>query len=173
MSNAQQPPVLTAGDGDDSVSDKQRIQALIDAMYALISGPGEQPRDWARQRQLFMPGARLIRTRLNDQGRPEPDILDLEDYGESYERLMGGRDFFEVECANSLQVFGRVAQVFSAYEAFADAAHRSPLKRGVNVIQLYRFDEGWRITAMAWDDERAGLGFGEALAAIDSRAVNR
>jgi len=139
------------------MSERDSIQALIDELYALISGPGEKPRDWARQRQLFMPGTRMIRTRIDGQGQPQPEILQLEDYGENYEQLMGGRDFHEIEIRNTIQIFGRVAQVFSVYEAFSDAEHQQRLKRGVNVIQLYRFDAGWKITAMAWDDERPGL----------------
>jgi len=143
------------------MSERDDIQTLIDEMYALISGPGGRVRDWERQRQLFMPGTRMIRTRIDGQGRPEPEVLRLEDYGANYEQLMGGRDFFEVEIRNTIQVFGRVAQVFSAYEAFADQARQQRLKRGVNVIQFYRFDEGWKIIAMAWDDERPGLSLDE------------
>ncbi|MEN1729508.1 MAG: hypothetical protein AAGJ52_13815 [Pseudomonadota bacterium] len=139
------------------MNDREAIQALIDEMYALISGPGEKARDWERQGQLFMPGTRMIRTRLNDQGLPEPEVLLLEDYGENYKALKGGRDFYEIEVRNTIQIFGQVAQVFSVYEAFSDAEHQQRLKRGVNVIQCYRFDEGWKITAMAWDDERPGL----------------
>jgi hypothetical protein len=140
------------------MSDRDAIQALIDEMYALISGPGEKPRDWARQRQLFMPGTRMIRTGIDGQGGTVPEVLRLEDYSENYEQLMGGRDFYEIEIRNTIQIFGRVAQVFSVYEAFSDAEHQQRLKRGVNVIQLYRFDDDWKITAMAWDDERPGLG---------------
>jgi hypothetical protein len=139
------------------MSERDAIQALIDELYALISGPGEKPRDWARQRQLFMPGTRMIRTRIDGQGQPRPEILQLEDYGENYEQLMGGRDFYEIEIRNTIELFGRVAQAFSVYEAYSDADHQHRLKRGVNVIQFYRFEDGWKITAMAWDDERPGL----------------
>jgi hypothetical protein len=144
------------------MNDQAAIQALIDEMYALISGPAEKSRDWKRQRQLFMPGTRMIRTRLNDQNQPEPEVLLLEDYGANYEQLMGGHDFYEIEIRNTIQVFGRVAQVFSVYEAFTDAERQQRLKRGVNVIQLYRFDDGWKITSMAWDDERPGLSLDDA-----------
>lgn len=136
------------------MTDRDDIQALINELYALISGPGDQPRDWDRQRELFLPGTRMIRTRVDADGPPEPEILRLEDYGENYHQLMGGRDFYEIEVENTIQIFGQIAQVFSVYEAFSDPEHRQRLKRGVNVIQLYKLGDAWKITAMAWDDER-------------------
>ena len=46
------------------MSDEKRIQALITELYALVSGPGEQPRDWAREAEL---NAKLKRAKLEKQ----------------------------------------------------------------------------------------------------------
>ena len=61
--------------GDDprergqGVSDEAEIGAVIDEMYAMISGPAG-PRDWSRQRNCFLPEARQVRTWVDDRAGP-------------------------------------------------------------------------------------------------------
>lgn len=140
-----------------SMSDEKRIQALITELYALVSGPGEQKRDWAREAELFMPQAHMIRTNVDAAGNTSPEIMRAADYAENFERKMAGRDFFELEVHNIIEVFGNIAHAFSTYEAYADAERTRFLKRGINSIQLYRLDGDWKIAGMVWDDERPGL----------------
>lgn len=138
------------------MTDDQAIAALLDELYALVSGPGSRSRNWARQAELFLPQARMIRTVIDAEGRARPEILLVEEYPESYERLMRGRDFFEVEISRIVERFGQIAHAFSSYEAYADAGRTRLVKRGINSIQLYKVDGAWRIAAMVWDDERPG-----------------
>ena len=142
------------------MSDEKRIQALITELYALVSGPGEKPRDWAREAELFMPQAHMIRTNVDAAGNVSPEIIRAADYAENFERKMAGRDFYELEVHNIIQVFGNIAHAFSTYEAYEDAGRTRFLKRGINSIQLYRVDGEWKIAAMVWDDERPGLAVG-------------
>ncbi|MCK7593465.1 hypothetical protein [Pseudomarimonas salicorniae] len=137
------------------------IRALVTELYAIVSGPGDQPRDWARQAELFMPGARMIRTVLDAEGRPQPEFIQVEDYAANFERKLAGRPFYEVETHSIIERFGCIAHVFSTYEAFADEARTEFLKRGINSIQLYDDGSGWRVAAMVWDDERPGLSMPE------------
>ena len=139
------------------MDDSEAIQALVTELYALVSGPGDQPRDWAREAELFMPQAHMIRTVVDDDGVARPELIRAADYPANFERKMGGRDFFELEVHNLIEVFGNIAHVFSTYEAFEDAERTRFLKRGINSIQLYRVDGSWAIANMVWDDERPGL----------------
>lgn len=143
-----------------SMSDEKRIQALITELYALVSGPGDKQRDWAREAELFMPQAHMIRTNVDAAGATSPEIMRAADYGENFERKMAGRDFHEVEVHNVIEVFGNIAHAFSTYEAYEDAGLTRFLKRGINSIQLYRVDGVWKIAGMVWDDERPGLTVG-------------
>lgn len=144
------------------MDDDDVIRALVTELYALVSGPGGEPRDWDREAELFLPQAHMIRTVVDADGVPRPEIMRAADYPDNFERLMGGRDFYEVEVHNVIERFGQIAHVFSTYEAFEDAERTRFLKRGINSIQLYRLDGTWRIANMVWDDERAGQ-------AIDAR----
>lgn len=142
------------------MQDKEQIQALISELYALVSGPGDKQRDWAREAELFMPQAHMIRTIVDKAGRTAPEIIRAADYAENFERKMGGRDFFELEVHNIIEVFGNIAHAFSTYEAYEDAEGTRFLKRGINSIQFYRVDGEWKIAGMVWDDERPGLSIG-------------
>ena len=49
-------------------ADVASVDAIIAALYDVISGPAGQARDWTRFRSLFVPGARLIPT-IHPPGR--------------------------------------------------------------------------------------------------------
>src|SRR4029079_13170053 len=57
-----------AGRGGTRMNDDEAIGAVIDEMYAMISGPAG-PRDWSRQDNCFLPEARQVRTWVDEQGR--------------------------------------------------------------------------------------------------------
>ena len=65
--------------------------------------------------------------------------------------------FRETELSETTEVFGNVAQRFSAY-AKSGTMNGIPFEaRGMVATQFILTQDGWRISAMAWDDERPGL----------------
>ena len=141
--------------------DLAAIGAAIDEMYAMISGP-RGPRDWSRQANCFHPDARQIRTFLDADGRPAMKAMGLADYAGDTAPYFATHDFYEVEIARRIDLFGNIAQVWSAYEARASLGDDRPERRGINSIQLFRDpDLGWRIMSMIWDNERAGVALPE------------
>ncbi len=137
--------------------DRAGIGAAIDEMYAMISGP-RGPRDWARQANCFHPDARQIRTFLDADGRPAMTIMGLDDYARDTTPFFMTHDFYEVEIARRIDLFGNIAHAWSAYEARSALDDDAPERRGINSIQLFRDPVlGWRIMAMIWDNEREGV----------------
>jgi hypothetical protein len=137
--------------------DRARIGAVLDEMYAMISGP-RGPRDWSRQANCFHPEARQIRTFLDGEGRPACTIMGLADYARDTTPFFAANDFYEIETARRIDLFGNIAHAWSAYEARSALGDAEPERRGINSIQLFRDPEqGWRIMAMIWDNEREGL----------------
>ena len=137
--------------------DRAAIGAAIDEMYAMISGPAG-PRDWSRQANCFHPEARQIRTSLDADGRPALTIMGLDDYARDTTPWFMTHDFFEVEIARRIDLFGNIAHAWSAYEARSALDDQLPERRGINSIQLFRDPAlGWRIMAMIWDNEREGV----------------
>ena len=140
-----------------SCADESAIQSLIADLYGCISGSAGQPRDWPRFRQLFFPGARLVRTGLDARGRPQARAMQVEEYIADTEALFRDEGFFEVQVACQVERFGNIAQAFSTYEARRSPAAPRPERRGINSIQLYHDGSRWQILAIAWDNERPGL----------------
>ena len=136
------------------MTDQEQIGSIIDEMYAMISGPAG-PRDWSRQANCFLPDARQVRTWVDDRGRPQKLSMTLKQYEANTTPFFAENDFYEVETARRIDVFGNMAHVWSAYEARRTPDEEPPERRGINSIQLFRDpDLGWRIVHMIWDNER-------------------
>jgi hypothetical protein len=139
------------------MSEEAAIGAVIDEMYAMISGP-KGPRDWSRQANCFHPDARQIRTSIDADGRATFRSMGLDDYARDTTPFFAANDFFEIEIARRIDVLGNIAHAWSAYEARAALGDAEPERRGINSIQLFKDpDLGWRIMAMIWDNEREGV----------------
>lgn len=134
----------------------RQLDALIDDFYATISGPAG-PRDWSRERELFHPEARLMRTGVDEAGRPWIRVMSVDDYVEDTTPFFAANDFHEIEVARRIDRFGNWAHVRSVYEARRSPGDPELLKRGVNSIQLFHDGERWRVVSVLWDNERPGL----------------
>ncbi len=132
------------------------IDAVITELYAVISGPAGQQREWNRERNLFFPGAKLIRTSVDDNGKPQALAMDMASYIENVNDYLVQNGFFEYEISRKTEIFGNVAHVFSTYEAKHRVEDAEPFKRGINSIQLFNDGERWWIINMIWDNERPG-----------------
>ncbi len=133
------------------------IGSVVDAMYACISGPAG-PRDWETQKLVFHPESRQARTGVDEDRRAWIKIMGREDYVENVTPYFDVTDFYEVETARRIDVFGNMAHVWSVYEARTHPDDETPERRGINSIQLYRDTDGlWSILHMIWDNERDGV----------------
>ncbi|MGE0047061.1 MAG: hypothetical protein AB7J28_06605 [Hyphomonadaceae bacterium] len=139
------------------MSDHTEIGAAVDAMYAMISGPAG-PRDWSKQRDVFHPEARQMRSRVDEAGTPVIGIMSLDEYAKDVTSFFAANPFFEVEVKRRIDVLGNMAHVWSLYEARTAPDDATPERRGINSIQLFRgADRVWRIISMIWDNEREGV----------------
>jgi hypothetical protein len=132
--------------------DESQIDALITALYEVISFEEGGSPDWDRMRQVFSRHARI--TRITPDGT---DYYDLDGFQEmAKEALEYGvyTRFYEIEVRRDERKFGGLAHVLSAYETKQGPEAREPLARGVNSLQLIREDDGWRVLSLFWDEER-------------------
>ena len=135
--------------------EEQAVGAVIDEMYAMISGPAG-PRDWARRDRIFDAASRQVRTWIGEDGRPQRKIMSPAEYAADTGPFFERHGFFEVETARRINIFGNIAHVWSIYEA--RPSPDAPLeRRGINSIQLFFDGEQWRIISMIWDNERPGV----------------
>lgn len=136
------------------MTDLDAIGATIDEMYAMISGPAG-PRDWSRQANCFLSEAQQVRTWVDESGRAQKKSMSLAEYERDTTPFFSANDFYEIETSRRIDIFGNIAQVWSAYEARHSPGDTEPERRGINSIQLFNHpDFGWRIIHMIWDNER-------------------
>ena len=135
--------------------DVASIDAILAALYDVISGPAGQPRDWQRMRSLFAPGARLIPTAHQPEGTTTAHVYDVDGYIERATKAFATQGFYERGVANRVEQFGRIAHVFSTYEARRDAKDAKPFLRGINSIQLMNDGKRWWVVTVFWQAEDA------------------
>jgi hypothetical protein len=137
-------------------ADFATIDELMTALYSSISGPpGGQ--DFELSRRLYHPDVRLVRTRLDEMGRPVAFSFSGDEYEANARALLAGTAFYEVETERRVVRFGNVAQVFSAYEARTEPKGGELIKRGMNLAHLFNDGARWWLMHLIWDDEREGV----------------
>lgn len=137
--------------------DVSSMNAIISAVYDVISGPKGQERDWNRMRSLFIPGARLISARTGKDGVTTTRVLTVEDYIQLAGPLLKKDGFFEREAHRTEDHYGSIAQVFSTYESRHDAADAKPFQRGINSFQLFFDGHRWWVVTIYWQGETEGV----------------
>lgn len=134
-------------------ADVESLDAILTALYDVISGPAGQARDWDRFRSLFVPGARLIPTG-RPQGAPARAMVwSPEEYIARAGASLESGGFFENEIGRVTESFGAVTHAFSAYES-RRTPDAEPFSRGINSIQLLDDGTRWWVVSIFWDSER-------------------
>lgn len=136
-------------------TDVASIDAIIAALYDVISGPVGQARDWDRMRSLFVPTGRLMPVGVRADGSAGMRILQVNDYIASSGHVLVEKGFTEKELARRTEQFGNIVHVFSTYEG--TVASDDPAMRGINTIQLMNDGKRWWIVSLMWQAENATL----------------
>jgi hypothetical protein len=134
-------------------ADVESIDAIVKALYDVISGPAGQERDWNRFRSLFAAKAQLIYVAAKRDGSSKPLVMSPEQYVQSSGPNLKLNGFFEREIARKTDEYGDIAQVFSTYESRKTAADEKPFARGINSIQLMKDRGRWSVVTIFWCEE--------------------
>lgn len=131
--------------------------AIIKAVYDVISGPAGQRRDWDRMRSLFVPNARLMPAVPRPGGGTGTLVWSVDDYialsGPALER----NGFFEREIKRVSESYGNIMHLFSTYESRRLATDEKPFVRGINSFQLLKDGDRWWIVSIYWQGETAAF----------------
>ena len=136
-------------------ADVASLDAILGALYAVISGPVGQARDWNRLRSLFIPEARMMPVGVRPDGSVGMRLLAVNDYVALSGPLLVERGFHERELARRTERFGHIAHVFSTYEGKVEGG-AAPM-RGINSIQLMHDGRRWWIVSVMWEAENPTL----------------
>jgi hypothetical protein len=133
-------------------ADVASAEAIVAALYDVISGPKGQARDWQRFRSLFAPGAHMVPSGRRPDGGLSFRVQTPEDYIERSGKVLLDLGFVEKEIFRKTEQFGPLAHVFSTYEARREGDVQ-PFVRGINSIQLMNDGARWWILTVAWSPE--------------------
>lgn len=143
----------TAQVKEADAKDVASIDAIMSAVYEVISGDAGQPRNWERFRSLFHKDARLIPTGKNPQtGVFGARAMTSDDYAKGADSFFAKEGFYETEKARRVDQYGNIAQVFSTYES-RHSPKDKPFMRGINSFQLLNDGKRWWVMTIYWQAE--------------------
>jgi hypothetical protein len=146
--------------GQDSIpADKKdvgSVDAIVGALYNVISGPAGEKRNWARMRTLFIPEARMIPTAAKPGSLGVKKVLSLEEYIRTSGSFLEKNGFYENEIGRKTERYGQIVHVFSTYESRNKQDDPKPFMRGINSIQLWYDGTRWWIVNVMWENESTG-----------------
>jgi hypothetical protein len=133
--------------------------AIIAALYDVISGPAGQARDWDRMRSLFAPTGRMVPVVPRAAGGFAAITMTPDDYVQRSGEMLTRFGFTERELARRTERFGNIVHAWSTYEGrfTAPGAPTADPIRGINSIQLTSDGSRWYVLSISWEAERADL----------------
>jgi len=146
------------------------IDAIITAVYDVISGEAGEARDWDRFHSLFTDGAQLSAVVRTPTGEVRRAVMTPESYVERSGQVLERNGFVETEIGRVTEEYGLIAHAFSAYESFRSASDEEPFARGINSFQLMNDGERWYVVSIFWQGESADFPLpAEYIGAIGER----
>lgn len=134
---------------------KDKLNHLIAEFFRAVSFEEGKAPQYKNIHTLFIKQGLLIKNTSET-----PEISNIRQFIEPREAMVSAGEltrFQEVELSEVTEIFGNVAHRFSVY-AKSGTMKGIPFEaRGMITTQFIKTSEGWRISSMAWDDERPGL----------------
>jgi hypothetical protein len=132
-------------------ADVATVDGVVRAYYDVITAPAGQPRQWSRDRSLYIPDLRFVATGVA-QGRPYAHVMTHQDFVDDSDSSFVQDGFFEREIHRVTQAYGNIVQVFSTYEEHR-TADGPVLGRGINALQLFWDGTRWWVASAIWFEE--------------------
>lgn len=132
------------------MEDVSSIDGILAALYGVISGPAGD-RDWDRFKSLFTPDAIMGAIR-NQSGSKVYVPMTPQSYVDRNSDVFKSSGFYEEEIGRTTNQYANIAQIFSAYQ-FRLEENGAVQQRGVNSIQLVKYNNRWWIASIIWNAE--------------------
>jgi len=131
------------------------FRAITRRLYDVVSAPPKE-RHWESVRELYHPRATMVRTGLDEEGRPFVLAMTFDEYVANATELLDSVEFSETEVHQDVTVFGNVARMVSVYEYKFQSPDMTRSGRGANFFNLVNEGHGWKVMNIVWDNERDG-----------------
>jgi len=138
-------------------ADVASAEAIVASYYDALSGPAGKKRDWNRFLSLFFPNARLLPAEGKGHSGTMPHSFGPSKYLYDTESNMLQEGYIPKEIARRSESFGKIAHVWSTYEARHAAGDAKPFVRGVTSFELFNDGKRWWIFNVVWQPETTSL----------------
>jgi hypothetical protein len=143
------------------MTDLEAIDRVIGEFMGLFCNKNGAKPQLALIHDLFIKDGLIIKN-----CGPVPEVFNLDPFIRPRELILNDgtlAEFEEAEVQARTLIFGNIAQRIAIYSKSGILSGQPFQARGIKTTQLVRTPDGWRISALAWDDEREGFAVPEAL----------
>jgi len=129
------------------------VDGVMRAFYEVTNVAPDGPRQWDRDRTLYVPWIRFVALGPGASGRPAVTVWTHPEFVEATEPLVK-KGFVEREIFRTTRRYGNMVHVDSTYETLVGTG--SPVRsRGVNSLDLYFDGRRWWVASVVWQSEDA------------------
>ena len=140
---------------DNNKAEKNAIDFVVKRFFSTFSNKDGKSANLQCLTDIFVPGGVTVKT----CGEP-PSVCGVADFIAPRHKLLNDgelEDFSEEELWERTDIFGSIAQRICSYKKSGVLSGKKFETKGMKSIQLVNTDAGWKISSVAWDDERAGV----------------
>lgn len=138
-----------------TVAAKSELDHLTAEFFHAVSFESGETPAYQRIYALFIETGLIIKN-----SGPTPEVASVRQFIEPRQATVNAGEltrFREAELSETTEIFGNVAHRFSVYSKSGSLNGADFESRGMISTQFILTPGGWRMSAMAWDDERPGL----------------
>ncbi len=147
---AKRPSVETVAPRPDDVGS---VEGVLRAFYEVTNIAPGAPRQWARDRTLYVPWIRFVALGSGATGRPKVTVWTHDEFVAASDPLMA-KGFVEREIFRTTRRYGDMVHVDSTYEILPGPDSPGG-GRGVNSLDLYFDGKRWWVASVIWQSEDA------------------
>lgn len=138
--------------GNEYCEAKNEIDKLVDGFFNLFSVEKDNTTDLSGIFDLFISEGLIVK--CSSTG---PEVYNLYQFIEPREKMFNEgilRDFKEKEISERTEIFGNIAHRLSIYKKSGLMNGEAFENKGIKTLQFIKTSCGWKISSVAWDDER-------------------
>ena len=132
--------------------DVKSEEAIVKALYSVISGPAGEKRNWDRFKSLFDKSGSLCAVIKNRAGKTISIPITPEEYISQSGPYLEKNGFFERETKRKSIRTLDIVNVLSDYESRMKPEDKLPFEKGTNSFQLYSDGTRWYVHSILWQD---------------------
>lgn len=144
--------ILDTDNYDKNIEAKQEIDKLVKSFFNLFSIKKGCKADLSSIYELFIKEGLIVKC-----SSPTPEIYNLLQFIEPREKMFNDgylSNFIEEELFEKTEIFGNIAHRLSLYKKSGLMNGKGFENKGIKTMQFIKTSAGWKISSVAWDDER-------------------